>query len=241
MAIILYGGGPAFGLPEVSPFVTKTEVQLKMAGAPYEKAFGRPEQSPKGQLPWIADDGVNIADSTFIRLHLERRYGVDLDTGLSPAERAQAWALERMIENHLNWCAAYERFFIPENFDKGPSRWFDSAPEAMREELKRKLLDQVAINLKAVGVMRHSRDEIVDLGERSLAALSALLGDKPYLFGVRPCGVDATAFGALAVILTPFFDGPFARRARRLQSLARYVDRMMAAYYPDHPWPPLAA
>ena len=30
--IILYGAGPGFGLPEISPYVTKTEVQLQLAG-----------------------------------------------------------------------------------------------------------------------------------------------------------------------------------------------------------------
>ncbi len=30
--IILYGLGPGFDLPEISPFVTKTEVHLRMAG-----------------------------------------------------------------------------------------------------------------------------------------------------------------------------------------------------------------
>ena len=30
--ITLYVFGPNFGLPETSPYVTKTEVQLKMAG-----------------------------------------------------------------------------------------------------------------------------------------------------------------------------------------------------------------
>ena len=36
----------------------------------------------------------------------------------------------------------------------------------------------------------------------SLFALSVQLGDKPYLMGDKPCGTDATAFGALAGILT---------------------------------------
>ena len=39
----------------------------------------------------------------------------------------------------------------------------------------------------------------VELGDRSLLALSTLLGDKAYLMGDAPCGVDATAFGASPV------------------------------------------
>ena len=49
--ITLYGIGPGFGLPEISPYVTKTEVQLRMAGVTYVKQKARPDTSPKGQLP----------------------------------------------------------------------------------------------------------------------------------------------------------------------------------------------
>jgi len=56
--IILYGFGEGFGLPEISPFVTKTEVQLKMAGLPYRKELARPDASPKGQMPYIDDNGA---------------------------------------------------------------------------------------------------------------------------------------------------------------------------------------
>ena len=60
--ITLYGFGPGFGLPEISPFVTKTEVQLKMAGLAYRKQRAMPPASPKGQLPYIDDDGQRVAD-----------------------------------------------------------------------------------------------------------------------------------------------------------------------------------
>ena len=54
--ITLYGFGEGFGLPEISPFVTKTELQLKMAGLGYRKERAKPPASPKGQLPYIVDD-----------------------------------------------------------------------------------------------------------------------------------------------------------------------------------------
>ena len=38
---------------------------------------------------------------------------VDLDVGLTGKERAQAWAIERMIENQLGWVSSYFRFLEP--------------------------------------------------------------------------------------------------------------------------------
>ena len=226
--ITLYGFGPGFGLPEISPYVTKTEVQLKMAGLDYRKVRGRPDASPKGQLPFIEDDGERVADSTFIRAHIEASYGVDLDVGLTPAERAQAWALERMIENHLGWCMIHARWLIRDNFDKGPSHFFDHAPAGVREAARQ----QVNANVKAVGIGRHSDDEIADLGEKSLDALSHVLGDKPFLMGDQPAAVDAVAFAMLGAILTPFFESPLRRRAERFANLAAYQGRLMRRFYP---------
>jgi len=234
--ITLYGGGAGFGLPEVSPYVTKTEVQLKMAGLPYRKEQAMPDTSPRGQLPYIDDGGERIADSTFIRAHIERKYGVDFDAELDAVQRAQTWAIERMIENHFNWAAGYARWMLPENFAKGPAHFFDHVPEAARKTLCKEMLGRVTVTMRAVGVGRHTPDEIVGLGERSLSALSTMMGEGPYLFGARPCGVDATAFAGLAGLLTPFFDSPLQHRARRFANLTAYVDRMMRQYYPEHSW-----
>ena len=230
--IILYGAGGGFGLPEISPYATKTEVQLKMAGLVYEKRRGSRDESPKGQIPFIESGGLRIADSTFIRGYLERTYGVDFDEGLTPEQRATAWALERMVENHLGWVMVVERWLDPENFAKGPAHFFDGAPPGLREMA----LDEVRRDVRAVGIGRHSDLEVVALGVRSLAAVAALLGEKPFLFGRRPCGADATVFAMLAAILTPYFQGELKRRAEGFGTLVAYVDRLMARFYPDFAW-----
>jgi glutathione S-transferase len=230
--IILYGAFEGFGLPSVSPYVMKTEVQLKMTGLDYERRPARPQESPKGQVPFISDGEETVADSTFIRAHLEEKYGVDLDTGLSEVERAHAWAIERMLENHFSWAMLQVRWLIPENFEKGPSRFFDGAPEGVREQV----LERVRNAHYVSGMARHSELEVETLACHSLRALTTILGDKPFLFGATPCGVDATAFAMLAGLLTPYFDSRLRERAEQFPTLVAYVDRMMARFYPEFGW-----
>jgi len=227
--ITLYGFGPYFGLPDASPYVMKTEIHLRMAGLPYRKDFTGFPRAPKGKLPYIEDGGVLIPDSTFIRAHIERRYGHDFDAGLDAAARAQAWAIERMLEDHLAWAQTHARWIIPENFEKGPARFFDGAPEGVREAA----LARVKAALHGHGMGRHSLDEVTALGARSLDALATTLGDKPYLMGETPSGVDATAMAVLATILVPLFDSPLRRRAEAFPDLVAYKDRMMHRFYPD--------
>src|SRR6478752_9468736 len=237
--ITLYGFGSGFGLPEISPFVTKTEVQLKMAGIAYRKEKAMPPASPKGQLPYIVDEEESVADSTFIRAHMEGKYGFDFDAPLNLQARAQAWAFERMIEHHVYWALVGARWVDGDNFAKGPAHFFDSAPLHLREKLREDAQFRVAENYLLSGLGRHGPDDDVALAVRSLFALSVQLGDKSYRMSNRPCGVDATAFGALAGILTPFFESRLRQRAEGFAILTSYVDRMMDDYYPEFAWTPL--
>ncbi|WP_374573286.1 glutathione S-transferase family protein [Phenylobacterium sp.] len=230
-AITLHGFGPGFGLPEISPYVCKTEVQLRMAGLGYRRAPVDRDIAPKGKAPYIDDDGL-IADSTFIREHIERKYGVDLDEGFDAAQRATAWAVERMLEDHLAWALVHYRWIDPDNFARGPAHFFDGAPEGVREAAQA----NVARNLWGHGLGRHSDLELLELAERSLEAFALILGDKPYLLGAEPCGADATALGVLAGLLTPYFDSPLQRLAESYPAITAYVDRMMARFYPEFPW-----
>jgi len=234
--LILYGVGAGFGLPDKSPFVHKTEVQLQMAGLPYEKRTGSRERAPKGKLPYLEDGGELIADSTFIRAHLERSSGRDLDQGLDPRQRAEAWAIERLLEDHLYWALLYYRWIDLDNFAKGPAHNVDHAPEERREQLRNEMLARVAENLRMHGLGRHTPDQVQALGERSVAALAALLGERPFFMGAQPSAVDATASAMLAGVLTPFFESPLRTATAGHANLVAYAGRMMQRHFPDHAW-----
>lgn len=231
--ITLYTFGPAFGLPDPSPFVTKADVLLKMSGLPYRTDTSGFKKAPKGKLPYIDDGGVIVSDSTFIRLHLERRYGIDFDAGLSPAERAVAWAFEKMCEEHLYFTLVHARWMIDENFDAGPRVFFDSAPAPLRPLICTMVRRQVRRNLHGQGLGRHSEDEMAQLATRDLIALADFLADKPYLMGGTPCGADATIFAFIAGTLCPVFKTPIRIAAELQPNLVAYRDRLMAKYYPE--------
>jgi glutathione S-transferase len=234
--ITLSGGGPNFGLPEISPYVTKTEVQLRMAGIAFEKKFAFPNEGPKGQIPFINDDGRMIGDSTFIRMHVEQEYGVDLDAGLSPEQRATAYAIESMVDHQLAPASGYFRWLIPANFAKGPAQFFAFMPAEQRDTFVADVLQRVRADSVARGIGRHNEDEIVQIAARVLRAVEILLADKPYLMGDEPVGADAFVFAVLAGAMTPWFDTPIRDLAISSPTLVAYVDRMMARFYPGFAW-----
>jgi glutathione S-transferase len=231
--ITLQGFGPAFGLPDPSPFVTKVEVLLKMAGLPYVVETAGLGKAPKGKLPYIVDDGETIGDSTFIRWHLERKYGLDLDRGLDAEQRAVAWAFEKMLEEHLYFAVLHTRWVDDANFDKGPRNILHMIPAPIRPFLVPMIRRQVRRALHGQGMGRHSPEEIVLLGTRSIDATADFLATKPFLMGSEPTAVDATAFAFVAGILCPVFESGLRTAAERRDNLKRYVGRMTARFYPE--------
>lgn len=231
--ITLYSFGPAFGLPDPSPFVTKVELLLKMADLPYRVDTGGFGKAPKGKLPYIDDNGERIADSTFIRWHLEKKYAVDFDRGLSAEQRAVAWAFEKMAEEHLYWALVDARWLDDGNFARGPANFFGQVPAPVRPLVIMMVKRQLRRSMRGQGVGRHSKSEIVALGTRSIDSMADFLGAKDYMMGAEPAGVDATLFAFAIGMLCPHFETPLRAAAERHDNLRRYVGRIMARYYPD--------
>jgi len=231
--ITLYAFGLGFGLPDPSPFVMKADVLLKMAAVPYRVDLSGFAKAPKGKLPYIDDGGMLIADSTFIRRHLEVSHGADFDRGLSVEQRAIAWAFEKMAEDHLYWTIVDARWCDDANFAKGPAAFFKRIPAPVRPVVAALIRRKVRKSLHAHGIGRHSAEEKAYLGARSVAAIADFLGTKSFFMGGEPTGVDAAMYAFVASSLCPLFDTPLRAAAESHDNLKRYVGRMTARYYPE--------
>lgn len=231
--ITLYAFGPAWGLPDPSPFALKAETLLKLAGQSYRIDTGGLRKAPKGKKPYLVDDGVRVPDSTFIRFHLEVKYGVDFDAGLSAEQRAVVWAVEKMCEDQLYWAMVHDRWTVEANFDKGPRKLFEVLPAPLRGPAIVYFKRRVRRDLWSQGFGRHSREEIAKLTGRAVDALATILGERSFLMGEKPCGADATVFAFLACFLKPPFDSPTRAAIQRHPGLVAYTERMMTRFFPD--------
>jgi len=231
--ITLYTFGPQFGLPDPSPFVTKADLLLKLSGLPYRTDAHGFRSAPKGKLPYIDDDGVRVADSTLIRLHLEQRRGIDFGAGYAPEALAAAWAVEKMLEEHLYFAVVQARWMDDANFRRGPSRFFARVPAPLRPLVEKMVRGKVRKMLHAQGTGRHSGAEVVEMAGRDIDAVATLLGDKPYLLGDVPCGADATVFAFMDGTLCPLFETPLRDRVAQHANLRDYIARLRRQYYPE--------
>ena len=88
--ITIYGHVPAWGIPDISPYVTKMDCYLRMTGLPYELVLGDLNTAPMGKLPYIEDGETTVADTSLILEYLKKTYGDPLDAHLNLEQQAVA-------------------------------------------------------------------------------------------------------------------------------------------------------
>lgn len=231
--ITLYTFGPAFGLPDASPFVIKAEMLLKLAQLPYTKKRADVRKAPKGKLPYIDDGGEIIADSTFIRWHLESKYAIDFETGLSETEKATAWALEKLLEDNLYWANVDARWLNDANFERGPALFFRKIPQPIRFIVKKLVRRKVRNSLQAQGMGRHSQTELMAIAKKGIRSIAALLGDKPYAMGQKATAADAVLFAFIASGACPLFETHIRTYIESHPNLMAYISRMRLEFFEE--------
>src|SRR5690349_22147314 len=108
--LILYSYPELFGVADNNGYGLKVYAFLKLAGVPFvhEHLFDA-SAAPRGQLPYVVDDGETIGDSETIIAHLVRKYHLTIDAALTPAQRTTSLLVTRMLDD-LYWVMSYSRW-----------------------------------------------------------------------------------------------------------------------------------
>lgn len=233
--IKLYSYGPRDGLADLSPFVLKVDAYMRFADIPFESKpdYRNSRRAPHGKLPYINDDGKIIPDSEFIIAYLQEKFDVQLDSKLTEKEKSASYLIGKSLDESLYWCLVYSRWAMDDTWGYIKKAYFSSMPYPLRKIVPLIARKQVLKSLYQQGMGRHSKVGVLTLTDRSLSALSSLLGSRPYFFGETPSTFDAIAFGFLAQFICVPVDNDANNLARKYLNLVQYCDRVLSRYYPD--------
>src|ERR1700727_1487607 len=108
--ITLYSDPTLFGVADNNGYGLKVFAFMRLVGLPFvhEHIFDA-SAAPRGQLPYIIDDGETVSDSQTIIAHLIRKYDLTIDAALDVRERNVSLLVTRLLDD-LYWVMSYSRW-----------------------------------------------------------------------------------------------------------------------------------
>src|SRR6185312_2302020 len=99
-----------FGVADNNGYGLKVFAFLRLAGVPFqhEHIFDA-SKAPRGQLPYIVDDGYTLGDSEAIIAYAIAKYGLTIDAALTDAQRRTNLMVTRLLDD-LYWVMSYSRW-----------------------------------------------------------------------------------------------------------------------------------
>lgn len=234
--ITLYGHVPAWGIPDLSPFVTAIDLYLRMTAQPYQLVLGDLKVAPKGKLPYIEHGDALIADTSFILDYLKRVCGDLLDARLSTREEAVRLFIWRMMEESFYWYLVQGRYRRDEDFALYDPLWAQFFGHLSPEERGRAIDDareRLMTEFYQSGRGRLSWDEVEYIGCRELNAIAGWLGDQAYLFGDTPTSADCVVHAFLQGLVYVPFENGIKAHAVGTAAIVAYMRRISERYYPE--------
>lgn len=231
--MILNTFGPAFGLPDASPFCTKAMYLLNMSGVEWQANPGfDSRKAPMQKLPVLVDNDQIIADSDAIRSYLEQTCGTNFDRTLDQTQESTARALIRMAEEHLYFCLLYDRWQVDANWVHIKRHFFSELPAPLRAVIPGLVRRSVLGSLKGQGMGRFTYAEMLVRAEKDLSAFEQFIGDGPFLFGKAAVAADASVGSVLAAIAASPAETELRARVRRSDVLMEYITAVSKGFFP---------
>jgi glutathione S-transferase len=219
--LTLYSYPPLFGVADNNGYGLKVFAFLRLAGLPFvhEHIFDA-SSAPRGQLPYIVDDGETIGDSDAIIAHVKCKYHLTIDNAPTTAQRDTDVLVTRLLDD-LYWVMSYSRWQ-----DERYWRQFRDALVREHPQLTDESLAAAKeFNAKRYyyqGIGRYEPDQAMARGLADLRVLANLIPETGYVHGPTPSGIDAGIYGFIANIYFYDIETPLKKFVVARENLVRH-------------------
>ncbi len=197
--ITLFSYPKLFGVADNNGYGLKVYAFLKLAGMPFvhQNIFDA-SKAPRGQLPYIIDEGEAIGDSETIIAYLKHTYDPPIDRNLIAANHDTNTMVARLLDD-LYWVMSYSRW-------KDEDFW-----PLFRDALIREYPDLTEADLNKAREFNFKRYHFQGIGRfdpagayargvADLEVLAHLVPASGFVHGEKPGSVDAAIYGFIANI-----------------------------------------
>ena len=226
--LTLYSYPTLFGVADNNGYGLKVFAFLRLAGVAFrhEHIFDA-SQAPRGQLPYLVDDGETIGDSDTIIAHLIRKYRLTIDAALTPAQRDSNLLITRMLDD-LYWVMSYSRWKDERFWPAFRDALLREHP-SLTEEGLRKAQAYNAQRYYYQGIGRYQPDAAMARGLADLQVLADIIPAGGYVHGETPTSIDAGIYGFIANIHFYDIDTPLKQFVSSHANLVRHCNAIHAA------------
>lgn len=219
--IALYSYPTLFGVADNNGYGLKVFAFMRLVGLPFvhEHIFDA-SMAPRGQLPYIVDNGEAIGDSETIITHLIGTYGLTIDRGLGARERNLSLLVTRLLDD-LYWVMSYSRWKDERYWPAFRSALMAEHPSLTDEGLV-KARDFNFRRYHFQGIGRYEPEAAYARGLADLGVLADLVPAGGYVHGESPTSIDAGIYGFIANIYFYDIDTPLRRFVCGRQNLVRH-------------------
>ncbi len=219
--ITLYSYPELFGVADNNGYGLKVFAFLRLTKVPFthEHIFDA-SAAPRGQLPYIVDDGQTIGDSETIIAHLIRKYRLTIDANLDARQRGLNLLVTRLLDD-LYWVMSYSRWKDDRFWPAFRAALLREHPTLTEEGLhKAREFNFQRYHFQGIG--RFAPDAAYARGLADLAVLADLIPANGYVHGESPTSLDAGIYGFIANIYFYAIDTPLKQFVVSQQDLVRH-------------------
>lgn len=226
--ITLYSYPELFGVADNNGYGLKVFAFLKLAGVPFtHQHIFDASGAPRGQLPYIVDDGEAIGDSDTIIAHLLRKHRLTIDDDLTAGQRDTNHLISRLLDD-LYWVMSYSRWKDDRFWPAFRDGLLQQHP-SLTEEGLRKARDFNFQRYHYQGIGRFDPSAAYQRGLADLQVLANLMPGTGYLHGVQATSIDAAIYGFIANIHFYPIDTPLKNFVTARANLVRHCMTIHAA------------